>query len=146
MSFDALNDAVERNSSSGGTWVDLKNKGDRIEGAIIAWEERPRTFEGQPVLTQATGKPRYEWVFTLQTGESDGVDDDGVRKVAIDERGQDEVKRAVRDAGVKVQPGGTLLLAIVADRQKSNEMRHTHLRARYTPPTIDLPGTGLDDF
>lgn len=145
MSWDELNSAVERSGSGGGTWVNLRSKGDRLEGTLVAFEIRPMMYQGEPVLTRKTQQPRYEYVLTLQTGESDGAADDGIRKVGLDERGQDELKRAIREAGVNAEEGGLIVLGIVADRA-DGEMKHTHLRARYTPPakTINVPG--LEDF
>jgi hypothetical protein len=143
MSFDALNEAIAR---GGGTWVNLKAKGDRIEGTIIDFEERPKTFEGEPVLSRKTGKPRFEWVFTLQTGESDGPDDDGVRKVALDEWGRGEFKDAVKKSGAAAEAGGLLVLAIVEDRKSPTDSVQQHLRARYTPPAKSLGIPAEDDF
>ena len=143
MSFDALNEAIAR---GGGTWVNLKAKGDRIEGTIIDFKERPKTFEGEPVLSRKTGKPRFEWVFTLQTGESDGPDDDGVRKVALDEWGRGEFKDAVKKSGAVAEAGGLLVLAIVEDRKSPTDSVQQHLRARYTPPAKSLGIPAEDDF
>jgi hypothetical protein len=139
MSFDALNEAISR---GGGTWVNLREKGDRIEGTIVDFEERTKTYEGEPVLSRKTGKPRIEWVFTLQTGESDGADDDGIRKVALDEWGREEFKAAVKRSGSRAEAGGTLVLAIVENRDKPTDSAQQHLRAKYTP-SLGIPD---DDF
>jgi hypothetical protein len=109
---------------------------------IVDFEERTKTYEGEPVLSRKTGKPRIEWVFTLQTGESDGADDDGIRKVALDEWGREEFKAAVKRSGSRAEAGGTLVLAIVENRDKPTDSAQQHLRAKYTP-SLGIPD---DDF
>lgn len=141
MSLSELNEAVAR---SGGTWIGLREKGDRVEGTIIDFEERPKTFEGEPVLSRKSGQQRMEWVFTLQTGESEGAADDGVRKVSLDENGQRAVKKAIKDAGSPAVVGGTLIIAVVADRETPTSQ--CEKKAKYTPPVKEIAVPVDGDF
>jgi hypothetical protein len=144
MSLNELNDAAR---SSGGTWVKLSDKGDKIRGRMVpdGFENRPKTFEGEPVLSRKTGKQRYEYVFTLETEDTDGPEDDGIRKVALNESGQRAVQRALREAGVEAEVGGLWEIAVVADKPTATSQ--AEYAARYTPPTqkVDIPAAPVAD-
>lgn len=135
MSLSELNDAAAR---SGGTWVNLKLKGDKIRGRMVDFENRPKTFEGEPVLSRKTGKQRYEFVFTLETDDTDGPDDDGIRKVSLNESAQRAVLKALKDAGAEAVIGGYWEIAVAADPKDSTSQ--AEFAARYTPPakTVDM--------
>ena len=144
MSLSELNDAAAR---SGGTWVSLKTQGDKIRGRMVDFENRPKTFEGEPVLSRKTGKQRYEFVFTLETDDTDGPDDDGIRKVSLNEAGQRAVLKALRDAGAEAAIGGYWEIAVTAD--PPNSKSQAEFAARYTAPakTVDMgsPAAPADD-
>lgn len=142
MSLSELNDAAAR---SGGQWVKLAQRGDVLQGAILDFENRPKTFEGQPVLSRKSGEQRYEFVFTLQTEDTEGPEDDGVRKVALNEAAQRAVLKAIKDAGVDAENGGHLLIAVVED--PPNDKAQAVYRAKYTPPAkkIAVPTEGAGD-
>ena len=56
--LDQLNTAA---ASLGGQWRKLRTTDDGvIEGTVLAFEEREKTFEGAPVLNRKTGAPRKE--------------------------------------------------------------------------------------
>lgn len=142
MSLSDLNDLAAR---SGGTWVNLKQKGDKIRGRMVDFENRPKTYEGEPVVSRKTGKQRYEFVFTLEIPAEDGTgpDDDLLRKVSLNESGQRAVIKALKDTGAQAEIGGTWEIAVAADpATKTDQAEYV---ARYTPPTktVDLP-TGND--
>lgn len=142
MSLSELNDAAAR---SGGTWVSLKQKGDKIRGRMVDFENRPKTFEGEPVLSRKTGKQRYEFVFTLETDDTDGPEDDGIRKVSLNESAQRAVLKALKDAGQEAAIGGLWEIAVSADPETSTSQ--AEFAARYTPPakTVDMAAPVADD-
>lgn len=143
--LDQLNDEI---ASFGGEWVKLNRKEHgALEGEIVDVEVREKSFEGQVVLSRKTGQPRKEWVVTLRVPETerDGADDDGIRKVSLNESGQRAFAAAVKAAKAKVEAGGTLKIGVKADPATDREQ--AEYQARYTPPakTIDLPDTGGAD-
>lgn len=133
--LDTINDKI---ASTGGSWVKLKSKADgTVEGEILDVEERERTDpEGNVVLSRKTGKPRIEWVVTLRVPETDrdpsNPDDDGTRKLALNESGRFAFTDAVKAAGTKVEVGGTLKFGVKEDRE--SEYKQPTYQARYTPP------------
>lgn len=148
--LDQLNDEI---ASFGGEWVKLNRKEHgALEGEIVDVEVRDKSFEGQVVLSRKSGLPRKEWVVTLRIaeGERDGDDDDGIRKISLNESGQRAFAAAVKASKAKVEAGGTLKIAVREDPATDREQ--ADYIARYTPPakTIDLPDTdtggGGDDF
>jgi hypothetical protein len=135
MSIDALNEAV---ASAGGTWAKLKAEGDVIEGTIVEFEKRERrTPQGEIVLSKKTNKPRIEWVFTLQTDERDGDDDDGIRKLSCNESMQRAISEAIRDAGKPAEVSGTLKVGFLG---REDEYSQAEYRAKYTAPvkSVDI--------
>lgn len=140
MSIDALNEAV---ASAGGTWVKLRNLEDpAIEGVIVGFEKREkRNPDGDIIASRKTGKPRTEWVFTLQVDERDGEDDDGIRKLSCNESMQRAISEAIRASGKAAEEGGVLKVGVKADPEDSYSQ--ADYQARYTPPTID---TSIGDF
>lgn len=138
MSIDALNEAV---ASSGGTWVKLRNTDDpAVEGTIVSFESRDkRNPDGDIVASRKTGKPRTEWVFTLQTADRDGEDDDGIRKLSCNESMQRAIRDAIKASGKQAEEGGTLKIGVKANPEDSYSQ--ADYQARYTPPAakVDLP-------
>lgn len=136
--MDALNDEI---ASSGGSWVKLISSDDApVEGTIIEFEKRDRrTPQGEVVLSKKTGKPRIEWVFTLQTDRRDDDDDDGIRKLSCNESLRFTIADAIRDAGKPAEVGGTLKVGFVS---RDDEYSQAVYQAKYTPPvkTIDTEG------
>lgn len=137
MSIDALNEAV---ASAGGTYVKLVSADDPpVEGTIVEFDKRERrTPKGEIVMSKKTGKPRIEWVFTLQTDLRTTDDDEGVRKLSCNESMQFAISDAIREAGKPAEIGGTLKVGFVS---RDDEYSQATYRAKYTPPanTIDLP-------
>ena len=135
--LDQLNTAA---ASLGGQWRKLRATDDGvIEGTVLAFEEREKTFEGAPVLNRKTGAPRKEWVFTLAVaGEDDPV------KVSLNESGQRAVAAALREAGAKAKEGDTLKIGVKVNAASDREQ--PEYQARWTPAAapLDVP-TGADD-
>jgi len=143
----SLHEMGEAPGGEGGRWFDLKRKGDRVEGTIISARKREMRFQGEPVLSKA-GKQRYEYVFTIQTGESDGQGDDGIRNVTLNEWGVEKYRDAVRAAGTNWPGdiGATVVFAILGDKKADRESPQQYLRCKYTPPPLNLGATTDDDF
>jgi len=144
MSLHEMGDAP---GGDGGRWSDLKRKGDRVEGVIVSARKREQRFQGEPVLSRA-GKQRYEYVFTIQTGESDGPGDDGLRVVTLNEWGVEKYRDALRDKGAAWpgEAGATVVFAIVEDKKADRESPQQYLRAKYDPPPLNLGATVDDEF
>lgn len=142
MSIDALNDDIAR---GGGSWVKLRTKEDPpVEGVILAAEKRDRTDpEGNVVYKRGTQTPRTEWVFTLQTEQRDGDEDDGVRKVPCNEGAQIAVREAVKAGGGTLAIGGTLKIGVKEDPEDSYKQA-TYI-ARYTPPVATVEAFSDDE-
>lgn len=130
---------------SGGQWVKLKATTDApVEGTIVSVEKRDRTDpQGNVVFKKGTQTPRVEYVFTLQTGLSDGADDDGIRKLPANESMTRAIEEAERKAGVPMREGGTLKVGVKAD--PADQFSQAEYVAKYTPPSL-LETDDEDDF
>lgn len=97
----ALSDFYDdANRPRGGKWVKLAEVGDKIVGTVIDIEIRDRRdLDGNVVLSRKTGKARKEYVVVLEVDETDGPDDDGIRKVSCNESAQTAIIDAFRKAG-----------------------------------------------
>lgn len=135
MSLSELNEAVR---SAGGAWVALKEKGDKVRGTIVDFEQREATFEGQVIVSRKTGKPRYEWVFVVTVPDEDltGPEDDGLRKFSLREAGQRAVIKALKKADCEAEIGGFLQIAVVADKESSTSQ--PEFGASYGAPSKPL--------
>ena len=59
--MNSMEDLAQAAASMGGNWVNLRHKEDGpIEGRILDFTKRDKTFEGAPVLNRKTGQPRVE--------------------------------------------------------------------------------------
>ena len=136
MSLDELSQAAD---SIGGSWAKLRTTDDPpLEGRVIAFEQRPKSFEGQPVLNRKTGAPRYEWVFTLDTGEEEPT------KVSLNESAQRAVANALREAGAKPDVGDTLKIGVRANPATDREQ--AEYQARWQKNTsLDVPTLGAEE-
>lgn len=131
MSIDAMNEAIAR---SGGKWVKVRNAGDKIAGRLADYEERPKTWKDAPVLNSKTGKPRIEWVLTLEVDEADGPDDDRLRKVTANESMQRAISAAVRASGKPAEIGGHLAIAV--KNEAASDTEQAEYVAAYKPPAL----------
>lgn len=123
--LDELNNEI---SKSGGTYVKLNRKEHGVlEGVILDAEVRDKTFEGQVIVSRKSGQPRKEWLFTLDTGAEQPV------KFAANEGAQFAIRQAVKDAGGKLEKGGTLKVAVKQDPATSTQQ--AEYQAKYTAPT-----------
>jgi len=139
-----LSDLTAAAARIGGAWVDLKVKGDKLKGTILDFEERDMSFEGEVKYKKGTTIVRKEWVFTLETDDTDGPEDDGVRKVSLNESGQRAVLIAIKEAGVEPTVGGELIIAVVED--KPTPTSQAQYKAKYTAPAkaISIPKGNAD--
>jgi len=131
---------------TGGRWVKLKTTTDvPVEGTILAVEKRDRTDpQGNVVHKKGTQTPRIEYVFTLQTGESDGAEDDGIRKFSANESMTSAIRAAEAAAGAKLAEGGLLKVGVKAD--PVDQWSQATYLARYTPPAAAAVVADLEDF
>lgn len=118
----------------GGNWTNLRfREQGAIEGKVLSFEVRDRTYENAVVYKKGTTTPRKEWVFTIDTGDDDPI------KLSLNESGQRAVAAALRDAGVKAKEGDTLKIAVKTDPPSDREQ--AEYQARWTPTgdTLDVP-------
>lgn len=128
-------------ASVGGNFVKLRTKADGIiEGEVLAFEVRDRTYEGAVVFKKGTTTPRKEWVLTLRVAGGD----DPV-KLSLNESGQRAVANALREAGVKAKEGDTLKIAVKTDPAKDTDQ--AEYKASWTPGTaaLDIPAAAPAD-
>lgn len=127
---DDINDAI---STMGARWIKQRTTTDPpVDGTIVSYESRNKTFEGAPVLNRKTGQPRIEWAFTLQTADRDGADDDGIRRYGAAESCQRAIAEAVKETGQKLAVGGRLQIKVSANAPTDRDQ--PAYRAKYTPP------------
>lgn len=131
---------------TGGRWIKLKTTTDvPVEGTVLAVEKRDKTDpQGNVVYKKGTQTPRIEYVFTLQTGENDGADDDGIRKFSANESMAAAIRAAETAAGAKLAEGGLLKVGVKAD--PVDQWSQATYVARYTPPAPAAAVADLDDF
>lgn len=139
MEMHELNRAA---TTSGGKWLKLRTKEDgSFEGALVAFEQRPRTdMDGNPVLKRGTDVPRIEWLLTLSVATElrEGPEDDGLRKLPCNEAMQSAISQAIKACGEPAKEGDHLKIAVSAD--PSTAMSQATYIARWTPskPVIDI--------
>lgn len=132
--IDALNEL-----STGGKWVKLKAKGDKVTGKLLAAEWRDRTNPSGEKVFAKSGKLRRELILTLACTPEDG-EDDGIRKVPLNESGQ----RAVREAGGREWvANGTVTIGVTKDPEDSYSQ--ATYKAKYEAPAVGLVDLGGDE-
>lgn len=133
MSFEDINNEIR---TKGASWVNLKNKGDKVAGKIVDVESRNQSFKGKTITVTKEGptfgQPRKEWVFTLETTEG------GTVKVALKESGQWAVTGAL--AGRKLEKGGHLQIEMMEEGVRSE--KQPEFKAVYSNPTFESPFEG----
>ena len=117
----------------GGKAAKFENLGDFVEGEITSVELTQQTdMEHGTPLTWADGSPRKQLVIALKTDQSEGENDDGVRKIyakggnyeAATGSGK-SMKDAIADGMKKsgagsIEPGGWLKVAYTGEGKKTN--------------------------
>lgn len=132
--LDQLNEATER---AGGQWVKLNRREHGIiEGELLDFEVRPKTFEGKPVLNSKTGQQREEWVLTFRVDERTDSDDDGLRNMSLNESAQRALTTAIKESKVKAEVGGRIKATVTEDPATDREQ--ATYKFRYTPPAPKL--------
>jgi hypothetical protein len=129
-----INDAA---GAIGGEWIKLTRKEHgSVEGRVVAFDQRPMTFEGAPVLNRKTGQPRTEWVFTLRTDSGEVV------KLSLKESAQRAVAEAIKASGRPANAtGDRLKIAVTAD--PASEREQATYQARWTQD--ESPLGAVDD-
>ena len=110
--------------SAGGKFVKLNAQGAKITGTILDIEERVKTFEGAPVLSRKTGKPRIEHLLKLATDERDDdfESDEGVRLIPLNEfQWEDFLKAHVKAGSPADVEGWTITVKCATPRAKPTE-------------------------
>ena len=120
--IDDLNDELTK---SGAMWVNLRKKEDgALNITVTDFEKREKQFEGQPVLSRKSGRPRIEWVFTGTTDEGDTV------RCSLNESAQQAVRDALSAADCQAEIGDRLQLAVKED--PADERSQATYKAKWT--------------
>lgn len=136
--LDQLNQAVDK---VGGTWAKLNRREHGIiEGDLVDFEIRPKTFEDKPVLNSKTGQQREEWVLTLRVDEDnrdpDDSNDDGIRKLSLNESAQRALAAAIKESKSSAEVGGRVKGMVAED--PPNDRAQAVYKFKYTPPAPKL--------
>lgn len=117
-------DAINQEALSGaapatrdGEWLDLRRKGETTTGRFVTLEERPRTWEGKPVLSRKTGEPRIEWILTFTDGSS-------TWKLAANESMQSAIRSAIASLGQPLKVGDVMSIEVVAEPREMGQARY----------------------
>lgn len=131
-----LDELDQAAATLGGNWAKLRTTADpAVEGRVLAFEKRPMTFEGEPVLNRKTKEPRIEWVFTLQVaGEPEPV------KLSLKESAQRAVADALRAAGAKPEVGDTLKIGVKSDPVDDRSQATYQAKWTKNAAPLDIPG------
>jgi hypothetical protein len=124
----------------GGRWVKLHEKGDRLDGKLLAIEVRDRTDpEGNVVLGRKSGKARKIYRVTVEVDKREDAEDDGLRIWDANEAGQASIRDAYKAAGTKELIGGRFAAVVTADAPDS--FSQATYKAKFEPPakTVELP-------
>lgn len=138
--------AVPQNQSAdafllggGGKSATFENVGDSITGTVESTEVRQQTdiSTGDP-QTWPNGDPKMQLVVTLQTGQREDADDDGLRSLYVkgskkpgSRSMHDAVASAVRSSGAKgLEAGGTL--TVTHDGEEPSSTRGFNPRKLYS--------------
>lgn len=112
----ALSDFYDDAANRGGRWTKLKEAGDKVIGTLLDLDVRDkRDLEGAVVLGKKSGKPRKEYVLTFEVDDRDGPDDDGVRKLSLNESGQTAFVAAYKAAGGGDIAGARFAVQVTAE-------------------------------
>ena len=132
--LDQLNEAAAR---MGGQWVKLNRREHGvIEGDLIDFEIRPKSFEGAPVLSRK-GNPREEWVLTLRCApDPANPDDDGIRKLSLNESAQRALSAAIKESKAPADVGSHIKAAVIEDPPSDREQ--AVYKFQVTPPAPKL--------
>lgn len=146
MSFaDSINEQAER---TGGKFVTLSADGDKIIGELLGIEERPKTWEGKPVLGQKSGKQRIEWIIELQTDlrDPDNAEDNGIRLVAGNEGVQIAIKKHLKETGQRFPAnwGGKLAILVVKGKPAPTQSVEEWSVAYTAPSPADAINAAAD--
>lgn len=131
--LDQLNEAASR---IGGKWVKLRDQGDVLEGVVLDFELREKSYEGQPVVSRSTGKPRIEWLFTIQTELREDAEDDGIRKFPANESAQRAIAAAIKECGQPAKKGDHLKVGVKTPPKSTTDQ--AEYQARWTSAAEEL--------
>ena len=146
--FDEANDFL---AEGGVPSAKFDTVGKWVSGTIVAAEKRQQTKVGSgELLFWDDGRPRNQLVVTIQTDEtSDDIEgDDGQRRIYARGIMLNELRKAIRPHGGKIEPGGKLAVRYTGDGEKKPGMNPPKLyQVKYEPPTksAQVDDADLDD-
>jgi hypothetical protein len=140
MSFDDINREInDRRKAMGGEWKKLNRvEHGRVSGKVVHVQARDKVYEGQTILITKgpnEGKPRKEWVFTLENAAGDKV------KYAANENAQYAILQALD--GRQIEEGAMIEVWVTEDPKKKTEQ--ATYKASYGPPMGNDPFEGSDE-
>lgn len=125
--------------SVGGRAAKFEEAGTVIGGHLIAEprSEQQKVYGEETLKFDSQGRPEMQVVITLQTAESTGPEDDGMRNIYAKGNMLRAIGKAMLDAGSrKLEIGGTLYVKYLGDIPAKNP-KHKPAKtfaASYTPP------------
>lgn len=138
----------------------FEEQGDMVEGEITNVQLSQQTsMEDNTPLTWADGSPRMQLVISLATGQGDGEEDDGIRRVyakggnyevasGSGKSMKDAIAEAVKKSGARtIEEGGRLKVAFTGLGKKTNRGYSAPklFKAAYTAPTSAVAADDLFD-
>jgi hypothetical protein len=138
----ALEDFYNDAQSRGGKWVKLANPGDAVKGEIIDLDIRDRRdIDGNVVLNRKSGDPRKEYVLTFRVDEDqrEDADDDGARKISLNEAGQSAFIAAYKAAGGGDIAGARFALQMTTAAPNQMSQAGYAAAIKKQPKSVTLP-------
>ena len=145
------NDALDYLMGAGVPSVKWPARGTKVVGVIQSYEKRQeRDIDGNKV-TWDDGEPKWQLVFTLDTGQPDpDIDgDDGVRKLYTKPQMLAAIREAVKKTGHRGDlVGGKLGVVYAADgeQQRRGYNAPKVFTAKFEPPAQTSDLDGPDDY
>lgn len=120
-------------NGGGGKAAKFEEMGDSVEGEITEVKLSQQTdMETQAPLTWSDGSPRMQLVISLKTDQSDGENDDGIRRLfakggnyelasGSGKSMKDAIAEAVKKANARtIEEGGYIKVAYTGQGKKTN--------------------------
>lgn len=140
------------NGGGGAKAAKFADVGTIAKGEVTAVEiSQQRSVEDGSLLEWKDGNPRMQLVVTIQTDESDGADDDGLRRLFAKKPGNmltaisDAVKAAEQTA---VEVGGTLAVQFTGEGERTNPAYSPPklFKAQYKAPAKAVQSVSADEL
>lgn len=113
-------------------WRKLASEGEKIMGTLLDISERARCYDGVPVVSRSTGRPRTEWVAVIRESAGRTV------KVAANESMQEAFRVAV-DQGGLLSIGCELSIEVTVAAPDMGQAKYA-VRIGSQPPASPEPG------